>query len=64
MRVAFFLSMVSAINYVQKVTVEKLVTGFSSVTSNHTVTKYWASANLLLLIKINQDWFLLRSVAA
>ena len=59
--VAFFLSMVSEVNVrknseqtlpqVEKVTVQILVIGFWTLTSNHKINKYWASTNLLFLIK-------------
>ena len=56
-----FLSMVSLVTiwknskqtllYFKKVTVQKLVIKFWPVTSNHKFNKYWASVNLLFLIK-------------
>ena len=54
--VAFFLSMVSEVT-VQKIQNKHflghcpLVIGFWTVTSNHQVNKYWASADLLFSIK-------------
>ena len=58
--VDFFSSMVSEVtvrenskqtlSLVEKVTVQKLVIGFWTVTSNHKV-KYWVSDDVLFLIK-------------
>ena len=42
---------------VGKVTVQKLVIGFWAIASNHKVSKYWASADLLFLIKISLECF-------
>ena len=39
------------LSLVEKVTVQKLVIGFWTVTSNHKV-KYWVSDDVLFLIKI------------
>ena len=64
---AFFLSMVSEVivrknskqtfPQVGKVTVQKLVTGFWAIASNHKVSKYWASTDLLFLIKNSLECF-------
>ena len=69
-RLLFFLSMVSEVtvqkssNYtfsqIEKAIVQKLVIGFSTVSSNHKVNKYWTSADLLFLIKNNVRWLLLK----
>ena len=37
---------------VEEVTVQKLIIGFCTVTSNHKVSKYWASADRLFLTTI------------
>ena len=42
---------------VGKVTVQKLVIGFWAIASNHKVSKYWASADLLFLIKNSLECF-------
>ena len=45
---------------VENVTVKKLVVRFWTVNCNHKVNRYWASADLLFLIKNNMGWLLLR----
>ena len=69
-RLLLFLSMISEVtvqkssNYtfsqIEKAIVQKLVTGFWTVSSNHKVNKYWTSADLLFLIKNNVKWLLLK----
>ena len=64
--IAFALSMVSEVTtgknskqtlpYVEKVTVQKLIIGFLTITSNHKV-KHWAPADLLLIKNIMLDGF-------
>ena len=59
LKIVLILSMVSAMPYVEKITVQNLL-GFSWVTSNHKVKKWWVFADLLFLIKNNEGWFLVR----